>query len=192
MLSQTKEGMQSDTRDNAKLFKQRLFLAAAIISSLIFVVDIIIGCFGARRDMVVLWYGAKWQVVLSGWRFQVDDMPRSAAETRYIRQLISKARNQELTTPPTEPDRVDSEIRELHTSIVEVTSTLSANPPRVVAYVPYWCTLVYLATFPVLAVIIWRNHRKRESLVGMCSRCGYDLRASPVRCPECGAQRSLE
>ena len=52
--------------------------------------------------------------------------------------------------------------------------------------IPYWCPLgllVLLASFPVL-VRAWRRMRMPA---GHCIHCGYDLRASPERCPECGA-----
>ena len=54
------------------------------------------------------------------------------------------------------------------------------------ATVPSWA--VYLLTAGILVAItrpaVVRRWRRRHS---RCERCGYDLRASPKRCPECGA-----
>ncbi len=36
-------------------------------------------------------------------------------------------------------------------------------------------------------VICFRRRRKREML-GLCLKCGYDLRGSKERCPECGSE----
>ena len=49
--------------------------------------------------------------------------------------------------------------------------------------VPYW--FVLLLTLAPAPLVIYR-HAKRPR-VGHCAKCGYDLRASPERCPECGA-----
>jgi hypothetical protein len=49
---------------------------------------------------------------------------------------------------------------------------------------PIWAEFVLLLPLPFL-IRKWRR-RRRSSRQGLCLNCGYDLRASPNRCPECG------
>jgi hypothetical protein len=62
---------------------------------------------------------------------------------------------------------------------------LRANSQGFIIGLTYWAACV-LATLP--AASIWRTNRRRRRLkrAGHCPRCGYDLRATPDRCPECG------
>jgi hypothetical protein len=48
-------------------------------------------------------------------------------------------------------------------------------------------SLVVLGTFILPAV--WTRNMRRRRLVrpSLCRQCGYDLRATPDRCPQCGA-----
>lgn len=56
---------------------------------------------------------------------------------------------------------------------------------------PYWSCAVISLPLPVLALRrLWRRRRSQLRLRrGLCSACGYDLRDSPERCPECGVPR---
>ena len=52
---------------------------------------------------------------------------------------------------------------------------------------PYWAIMIMTAILP----LFWFRARQRNKLrcavrFGFCLTCGYDLRATPDRCPECG------
>jgi hypothetical protein len=53
-------------------------------------------------------------------------------------------------------------------------------------YFPDWPLLVLLGALPALRAVQVISARRRR-LAGRCAKCGYDLRATRDRCPECGA-----
>jgi hypothetical protein len=53
-----------------------------------------------------------------------------------------------------------------------------------------WLVVLLFAAIPsVRAVRFSQRWRRARRATGLCRQCGYDLRATPDRCPECGAMR---
>jgi hypothetical protein len=68
-----------------------------------------------------------------------------------------------------------------------------ANAPVKQAFWSRWATrhwFIALVTAPLPIALITQLARaraaRRRAMAGLCRYCGYDLRASPGRCPECG------
>jgi hypothetical protein len=60
------------------------------------------------------------------------------------------------------------------------------NPQRFVwLNIPYWALIGVFALFPARRMFVWTQMAGRMRR-GECIACGYNLRASPDRCPECG------
>ena len=66
-------------------------------------------------------------------------------------------------------------------------SGLAAPTEMKYGVVPYWAVALPASVLPALAACGARRRRARRRL-GLCPACGYDLRATPGRCPECGKQ----
>ena len=61
----------------------------------------------------------------------------------------------------------------------------------VLVSLPLWLAAVITGLLPAvrLRVFLRQRARSRRQKIGSCPRCGYDLRATPDRCPECGQSR---
>jgi hypothetical protein len=57
-----------------------------------------------------------------------------------------------------------------------------------------WRAWLVVGACPVVGWVVERrmSRRRRPRPKGVCPRCGYDVRATPDRCPECCAQNLRE
>jgi len=52
-------------------------------------------------------------------------------------------------------------------------------------WVPHWLVALAFALWPGRSIFMEHQRRKRKAR-GLCEKCGYDLRQTVERCPECG------
>ena len=64
---------------------------------------------------------------------------------------------------------------------------MSDNQTFSTTIIPLYLPVLLFGVWPAWLLLPFRRRRKRKKL-GLCVQCGYDLRASKDRCPECGQE----
>ena len=81
-------------------------------------------------------------------------------------------------------DRRGGFLRDLGIAYAHVSYRDDGTQNRWAVYLPHWLAML-LMFMPGAVWVLVRRRRKRFG-PGQCRYCGYDLRATPLRCPECG------
>ena len=119
---------------------------------------------------------------------RVDFMP-GQQPPEYYRNRI---RGPDWASVPARQSRIDLRGQPLGWAGIGAVALPSANSAATYTLtsiaIPYWLVVLVAALLPGRSVVRYGRYRYRRAFKpGVCSSCGYDLRGSPDRCPECGA-----
>lgn len=161
-----------------------------------------IACAGASISVAFLWIESacwhEWFLYFgSGWAL---DSPRRECALELFKDRSSDQAVAVSWWPTLPVDRVAHPIALRlfpafdYQPITDGTAGLwsTPSPPKVIGHslvIPYWFLFVSAALFPAYEGInrLWNlEQRRARRRTNVCTVCGYDLRASTDRCPECG------
>jgi hypothetical protein len=156
----------------------------------------VVGHQGERGDEVVgqvLYLNSDCSQLCIMWRIQRDPSTPELRVLLRARSAYSFGHSAEPTRPFTllPGDREESIWNRIGFAYQD-SDDLVPNPPA--GYfdrwwmAPFWFLLMVLAVCPAVVMVgIARRRRiRRRVRLGLCANCGFDLRATPDRCPECG------
>jgi hypothetical protein len=118
--------------------------------------------------------------------------PRRAADPKEVQALAAATRKlaeaeakESARHPSVEPaGDIDTNLEYLrrHVSVLQMHQRSLAHSEWEFVF-PAWLAVALTGALPARRLFA---SRRRRPATGVCPRCGYDLRATPDRCPECG------
>jgi len=180
---------------------RRLFTIGCVVSSLIcaFTVFLWLRSYWQTDQLPGETLLGKWDLISEQGSLIADEGPRYRREWQAKEERLAELKRELLNrmlymtqhfgpSDVTRQRQDQARIRALRTTIsIEESSPLG---PYEIHVIPHWVVVAVSSPLPAvfLCIAIARAiRRRRASRRGLCLICGYDLRASPDVCPECGA-----
>ena len=143
--------------------------------------------------LCVLWVRSNWEADVFARSVTVPDPASSGLHVLREDSVESEdgtVRWTRALRPPPDPTPIQREVELMWFPLLssrvspQPSFAWESQPGYLLIIVPHWALV--LGTLPLPAAYLWSASRRRRWPVGHCRHCGYDLRASPERCPECG------
>lgn len=189
-----------------KRIRLHLSRFAVALSAIIFIFLIALWIRGHFRGDVIQWSGGRWPCFVAngdgylGFMTARDDSPDDSQLRLRIayrengEQVLRRFSGQDIRDLLPDVNKLDGdetdEIRSERFAGVFVTRFQNSRTGEwrtMMLGVPVWGVVAASTLLPAFWMIA-AIRRRRTRIEGCCRRCGYDLRATPERCPECGTE----
>lgn len=133
-----------------------------------------------RNELHIRWFGAKYVLASDRGELLLDNSPE--IDDRVSQQVQDRERLEQQQKLYAQR----GDWPKLKVAQMQFRTVSDSSLPAAIRYsTPNWCIALAALVLPALWLRKWSQQRRLVS-IGLCPQCGYDLRASKERCPECG------